>query len=172
MLLINFAEYYNHRWLGHKKTKIGQLFYSRHTGDHHSFFLSNAMGYESTRDWRVVLFPTFLLFAVLTLLIPIAWGLSNIFSPNTGYLFIAGGLTGYLYYEIMHFSYHVPPNSAEEQFFMKIPYWEQLRHLHVLHHRREVMHEKNFNITLPIFDYILGTLYWENIEKNDELPRD
>lgn len=35
MLFVNFAEYFAHRWLGHKKTKYGKLFYQRHSGDHH-----------------------------------------------------------------------------------------------------------------------------------------
>jgi sterol desaturase/sphingolipid hydroxylase (fatty acid hydroxylase superfamily) len=31
----------------------------------------------------------------------------------------------------------------------------------VLHHKRDKMAEANFNITLPIFDFFLGTLFWQ-----------
>ncbi|WP_299728351.1 hypothetical protein [uncultured Endozoicomonas sp.] len=71
MLAVNFAEYCAHRWLGHQKTNIGKLFYQRHTGDHHSFFLEDAMDYQSVRDWRVVLFPVYLIFAfIIGLILP------------------------------------------------------------------------------------------------------
>lgn len=160
MLTVNFAEYYAHRWLGHRKTKYGKLFYQRHTGDHHSFFLQDAMPFESVRDWRVVLFPSYLILAFLFgLAIPGAWFLIQLGSENAAYIYVAAAISGYLFYEVMHFSYHLPDGSFVE----KTPGWKQLRQLHVEHHRRELMGEKNFNITLPIFDLILGTYH---------LPRD
>lgn len=68
ILLVNFAEYAAHRWAGHHKGKnpLARLFYSRHTGDHHSFFTEVAMPFESTRDWRVVLFPAYLILLLLS----------------------------------------------------------------------------------------------------------
>jgi hypothetical protein len=36
-----------------------------------------------------------------------------------------------------------------------------MRRLHELHHRREMMQERNFNIVFPLMDYLFGTLYWE-----------
>jgi len=171
MLVVNFAEYYAHRWLGHRKTKLGGLFYKRHTGDHHTFFLENAMDYQSVRDWRVVLFPAFLILAfIFGLILPGGYVLQNLISDNAAYIYAAAGITGYLFYEVMHFSYHIPRGHWAEKIFLYIPGWVQLRHTHVLHHKRDKMAEANFNITLPVFDLILGTLYWEPLkefEKNN-----
>lgn len=164
ILLVNFAEYYTHRWLGHRKTRYGKLFYSRHTGDHHSFFLAYAMEYKTVRDWRVVLFPVYLIFAfIVGLILPGGYILSQLVSMNAAYLFAAAGISGYLLYETMHFSYHIPRGSWAEKMFLVLPGWKALRHLHVLHHKRNKMAKINFNITLPIFDYLLGTLYWQRI---------
>lgn len=163
MLTVNFAEYYAHRWLGHRKTHIGKLFYSRHTGDHHSFFLHHHMAFESVRDWRVVLFPTFLIFAFsLGLILPIGYMLATYFSTNSAYIFAAASLSGYIFYEVMHFSYHLPRGSFTERCFQYIPGWQLMQHTHVLHHQRDAMTNHNFNITLPIFDILLGTLHWES----------
>lgn len=165
MLLVNFAEYYAHRWLGHRKTPYGKLFYQRHTGDHHSFFLEQSMAFESVKDWRVVLFPLYLIFAfLLGLILPFGYLVSELISMNAAYLFAAAGISGYLLYETLHFSYHIPRGHCSEKVFLAIPGWRALRHLHVLHHRRDKMGEANFNITLPIFDLILGTLFWQSIE--------
>jgi hypothetical protein len=167
LLLVNFAEYYAHRWLGHRKTRIGKLFYSRHTGDHHSFFLHNAMDYQSLRDWRVVLFPVYLIFAFLIgLILPFGILLGNFVSTNAAFLYAAAGISGYLFYEVMHFSYHIPRGHWAEKLFIFIPGWKALRHLHVLHHRRDKMAQVNFNITLPIFDWFLRTLYWQPVLKD------
>jgi hypothetical protein len=164
MLVVNFAEYCAHRGLGHKKTQYGKLFYSRHTGDHHSFFLEYAMNYEAVRDWRVVLFPVYLIFAFLFgLILPVSYVLSETFSMNIAFIYASAGISGYLFYEMMHFSYHIPRGHRAEKIFLFIPGWLALRHLHELHHKRDNMAEVNFNITLPIFDFLLGTLYWQPI---------
>lgn len=159
MLLVNLGEYVTHRWLGHRKTRIGRLFYSRHTGDHHSFFVDTAMPYESVRDWRVVLFPAWLIYVFLILLLlPGTLLLQVLLSDNAGWIFAAAAMSGYLFYEIMHFSYHLPAGSSIE----RLPLLWRLQRLHQLHHERERMVKCNFNITLPIFDVLLGTLYWRD----------
>ena len=172
IIAVNFAEYAAHRWMGHKKGKnpLARLFYSRHTGDHHSFFVETAMPAESVRDWRVVLFPAYLIFAFLFgLILPFGVLLIYFGQENIAYLYAASGIFGYLFYEVMHFSYHLPDGSFVE----KTPGWKQLRRLHLLHHERDQMAEKNFNITLPVFDILLNTLYWkpENSEIRTEKNR-
>ena len=159
LLIVNFAEYYAHRWLGHHKTRYGKLFYSRHTGDHHSFFLEHHMPYQSVRDWRVVLFPVYLFFAFLMgLILPFGYVLIAVFSLNVAAIFAAAAISGYLFYEVMHFSYHLPDDTLAKKIFMRIPGWQWMRQTHVLHHKRDKMQHKNFNITLPIFDVLLGTI--------------
>jgi len=39
LVFFSWGEYQVHKRLGHNKTRFGQLFYKRHTGDHHSFLL-------------------------------------------------------------------------------------------------------------------------------------
>ncbi|PVZ66795.1 sterol desaturase family protein [Pelagibaculum spongiae] len=167
MLGVNFAEYCAHRWLGHRKTSIGKMFYQRHTGDHHSFFLESAMDYQSVADWRVVLFPGYLIIAFLVgLVIPGFLLLDYLFSSNVGFIYAAAGISGYLFYEVMHFSYHIPQGHWVQKIFLMVPGWKQMRHTHVLHHRRDKMGHANFNITLPIFDWLLGTLYWQPLNRS------
>lgn len=162
MIGVNFAEYAAHRWLGHKKRRFAGLFYQRHTGDHHHFFTNNTMAYNNSRDWRVVLFPFYLIFAfLLGIVLPFGYVLFTYATPNIAFTYAAAGICGYLFYEIMHFSYHIPYGAPAEQFFRVIPGWKQLRHLHTLHHSPKLMKKANFNITLPIFDVLLGTFCWK-----------
>jgi hypothetical protein len=166
MLLMNFAEYYSHRWLGHVKKPWARFIYERHTGDHHTFFMEDYMDYESTRDWRVVFFPTHLIIGfILLLALPGGYIIQQLLSANAGYLFAAATLSAYLFYELMHFSFHIPHGSKLQRLFLCIPGWKQMRHTHVLHHKREIMTYKNFNITLPIFDILLNTIEWQPISE-------
>src|SRR3990167_484949 len=78
LVFFSWGEYQVHKRLGHNKTRFGQLFYKRHTGDHHSFFVEGLMRYETPRDWRVILFPAWVI--VLYRLPP----------PGGGWLFLCG----------------------------------------------------------------------------------
>src|SRR5690606_36489122 len=117
--LVNFAACYALRWLGHRETQYGKLFYSRHTGDRHIFFLDTAMAYESVRDWRVVLFPLYLIFAfIFGLIFPVAYLLNEWVRMNVACIYAAAAISGYLLYEVLHFSYHIPHGHWAEKVFL------------------------------------------------------
>lgn len=160
------AEYVMHRWAGHKKTKLLKFVYQRHTGDHHSFFDDAHMEYEGIMDWRVVLFPLALILTVtFAIAAPVGGLVWLVLGKSAAFATAAMILGGYLFYEIMHFSYHLPEGSVPERLFRLIPGWRHVKHLHVLHHNRDQMHDVNFNVTLPIFDILFNTLYWEPLDR-------
>lgn len=117
LLAYNYGEWASHRWRGHEKTKLFKLFYQRHTGDHHTFFVEHDMEYQMVLDWRVVIFPIYLLIVFSVL--------------------------------------------------VTLPGWKYLRLFHTVHHNRELMAEGNFNITLPLADWLFGTLYFSSEDKPD-----
>ncbi len=157
LVFYSWGEYHIHKGLGHHKRKWGGAFYKRHTGDHHSFFADGQMRYEFASDWRVILFPAWLIviYGAGALL---AWALLSRIDANAGALFASTLLGGYLSYEILHACEHLPPESPVS----RLPWVRQMRRLHQLHHRRELMQGHNFNIVFPLWDWLYGTLYWEN----------
>ena len=167
LLLFNVGVYGVHRHLGHHKKTFARMFYARHAGDHHSFFAPGNMTYDSARDWRVILFPAWLIVLhTLVVALPIWWLLTQ-FDANVAGL--AGGclVLGYLTYEVFHACEHLPPHNP----LTRLPWIRQMRRLHELHHRREMMQERNFNIVFPLMDYLFGTLYWEPEQATPPLPR-
>ena len=157
LLLFNLGVYMVHRHLGHHKKSFARLFYARHAGDHHSFFTPGHMTYDSARDWRVILFPAWLIVLhTLAVALPLWWLLKHI---NTNVAGLVGGLLvlGYLTYEVFHACEHLPSRNP----LTRLPWIRQMRRLHELHHRRELMQARNFNIVFPLMDYLFGTLYWE-----------
>ena len=155
-LYCNLAEYLGHRGPMHRKTRFLTGIFQRHTVEHHSFFTDEAISFESTSDYRAVLFPPILLvFFFGFFAVPVGAILYYLVSPNVCFLFVFTAILYYLNYELFHFSYHLDPQS-------RLGRWGPIRRLrehHVAHHNKALMTRYNFNITYPICDRLFGTLY-------------
>ena len=57
-------------------------------------------------------------------------------------------------YEVLHLCYHAPKNS----FIGRRKIIGVLRTHHARHHDPRLMQRYNFNVTVPIFDWIMGTM--------------
>ncbi|MCY1278156.1 Polyketide cyclase / dehydrase and lipid transport [compost metagenome] len=160
LVFFSWGEYQVHKRLGHHKSRLGGLFYKRHTGDHHSFFVEGQMRYETLRDWRVILFPAWLIVLYSLPLFAVWWLLARL-DGNLAALFAGSMLLGYLSYEVLHACEHLP----DEHPVARLPWVRHMRHLHALHHRRELMQTHNFGIVHPLMDWLYGTLRWEPLEE-------
>lgn len=155
-VVANLGEYLGHRYpMHHKKRGMGILF-RRHTLEHHRFFTHRATAFESSRDFKITLFPPVMLIFFLGLMAaPIAGVVYALTTANAGWLFVVVAVGYFLTYEWLHFSYHVAPDS----WWGRLPFMKALRNHHTLHHDPKLMATKNFNITFPIGDLLFGTYY-------------
>jgi sterol desaturase/sphingolipid hydroxylase (fatty acid hydroxylase superfamily) len=153
-LVANVGEYFGHRGPMHHRRRGLALLHLRHTLQHHRFFTDQAMQCESTRDFKMVLFPPVMLIFFLGLLAtPIGALLWLALGKNVGALFVATAVGYFLTYEWLHFAYHQP----QDGFIGRLPFVARLRRLHTLHHDPRSMTLHNFNITFPICDRLFGT---------------
>jgi hypothetical protein len=156
LVCFNFLIYFIHRDLGHVKHSWARFFYQRHTGDHHTFFSDTDYVCEQMQDFRVILFPAWLVLFVCLggyLVVVLARYLGV---PEVGHVFAAAVATGYLAYEFFHACHHLPDSYR----VTRLPWFKQMREWHRLHHRRELSKHKNFNIVLPLADWVMRTTYW------------
>jgi len=155
-VVANVVEYLAHKGPMHRPRAGLGFLYQRHTREHHHFFTHDAMECESSRDFKMVLFPPALLFFFLGMITaPIALMLGALFSANVGWLFVLLGASYFLTYEWLHFSYHQPSDSA----IGRLGVVRALRRHHQAHHDKALMGKWNFNITFPISDRLFGTYY-------------
>lgn len=163
-VFFNWGEYVVHRNFGHRKSgnPVGAIFYKRHTGDHHSFFVEGLMPYETARDWRVIFFPAWLIVLYSCGLFA-AWWLLSFVNANVAALFALTLLVGYLTYEIFHACEHLPPTHP----LARLPWVRQMRRHHELHHRRGMMQTHNFNLVVPLMDWLHGTWHREPAPSRD-----
>jgi len=153
-LIANLGEYFGHRGpMHHRRRGLGIIF-ERHTLQHHQFYRHDAMAADSPRDFQMVLFPpVMLLFFLGGLAAPIGLLLGTLATPNLGWLFAATGVSYFLTYEWLHWSYHQPETSA----IGRLALVRVLRRHHTIHHDLSRMTRVNFNITFPIADAVFGT---------------
>ena len=155
-LFANLCEYLSHRGPMHRKTRFLDTIFRRHTLEHHMFFTDEAATYDTTQDFKAILFPpVMLLFFNGCLTLPIGALLYFLISPNVSFLFVMIAILYFLNYELLHFAYHMDPQS----WVGRLPFMDRLRSRHIRHHDTSLMTRYNFNVTYPICDFLFGTIY-------------
>lgn len=158
-LVANVVEYRVHKGPMHHLHRPWQILFERHTRQHHVYFDDAHMSARSGREYYWVFFPWWAVGLVVITAALFALPLGILVSRNSGLLFFAVAIAYYLAYEWLHFSYHLPPESA----IGRLSIVRRLRRLHTLHHQVALMTRHNFNITFPICDWLFGTLRLEAI---------
>jgi hypothetical protein len=155
-LYANLVEYLGHRGPMHHPVRGLGLLFRRHTKQHHRFFTNEAMSFDSSDDFKAVLFPpVMIVFFVGGFGVPMWLLLHYVATDNVAWLAVATASAYYLNYEWLHFAYHCDPNSR----IGRIPGLRFLRKLHLNHHDPRLMTRYNFNITYPIGDWVFRSLY-------------
>ncbi len=161
----NLLEYWMHRIPLHRTLPGAGMIFKIHTLEHHRFFTPEFPSYESPRDFHTVFFPVWApLLALLIFECAGKWLLTPFLSRNIAALFTSFGALYFLMYEVFHFSHHRPgqPYRGKKDPLSRV--MEFSRAHHTLHHAPERMTRKNFNVTLPLCDWLFGTLGKNNSE--------
>lgn len=155
-VVANFVEYFGHRGPMHHYFKRMKLIFHRHTNEHHQFFTEHWMTCRSQRDFKIVLFPPIMLFFYLgAIALPMGFFLYYMHGWNFAMLYVITAMFYFMSYEVMHFFYHLD----DDLWVSKLPILRSLRAHHRTHHKLEIMSKYNFNITWPIADFVMGTIY-------------
>jgi sterol desaturase/sphingolipid hydroxylase (fatty acid hydroxylase superfamily) len=154
-VLLNAGEWRVHRDLLHKRTWPLYVLYDRHTPEHHRVFVTDDMAIRSVREFRLVLIPFYgiLAAALAALPIPIAFAAAG--QRNLGLIFLAVAMLYTVSYEWLHLAYHLPSTSR----IGRSALIGRLRRHHAVHHAPALMQRWNFNVTVPLWDLVRGTIY-------------
>jgi hypothetical protein len=153
-LFANYVEYRGHRGPMHRRRRRLSLLFERHAQEHHRYFTHQAMTYQRTSDFKMVLFPpVMLLFFLGAVAAPVGILLFLVASRNVALLYVATAMGYFLTYEWLHFLYHLPADGL----WGRVRFLRRLRAHHQAHHDPALMNSHNFNITFPIFDRVFRT---------------
>jgi hypothetical protein len=154
LVLANLGEWLLHKDVLHHRVRFLEIAFIRHTPQHHGAFDGGCLAIRDPRELKLVLLPAFGVMAVFAAAIPPGLALAALVSPNVGSLWVAAIVAYVLAYEWFHLSYHLP----EESLVGRLALVRVLRRHHALHHTPALMQRANFNVTLPLWDWLLGTL--------------
>ncbi|WP_437656275.1 sterol desaturase family protein [Sorangium sp. So ce1182] len=155
-LLLGLAfEWWAHRSVLHRRAPLLGALCERHEREHHLAFTADDMALRSARELWLVLTPPGSALLVLALLLPIAAAAGLLLSPDAALLGLATAMGLFVSYEWLHLAYHLPPDSP----VYRVPGLARLREHHRRHHDPRLMKRWNFNVTVPVFDLVRGTLW-------------
>jgi hypothetical protein len=154
LLFSNFNEWRIHRHVLHRRSWPLETLFWRHTPEHHVIFVRDDMAMRSSREFRLVLIPAYGIVAIFLTTLPITAALWML-SRNLALLWVASTMGYVVAYEWLHLTYHFPADSAVGR--SRLVRW--LRHHHAVHHTPELMQRWNFNVTVPLADWVLRTIY-------------
>lgn len=151
--IMSFIEYASHRWLMHNnKFKWTRLWffnkiYNEHKFLHHRLYYKKFDNEPNQygRELNIELGLTVNISIMVAILIPVAF-VSLGFALTMLWVLI----THHLIWNTIHREMHIPSGS----WFSKTRVFKWLARYHYLHHRYP---GKNFQVVIPIFDYLLGT---------------
>jgi sterol desaturase/sphingolipid hydroxylase (fatty acid hydroxylase superfamily) len=155
LTLLNVNEWHIHRNVLHRRTWPLEFLFWRHTPEHHVIFVRDDMAMRDPREFRLVLIPFYGILAIFLSTLPITAALWLLVSRNVALLFVASSMGYVVSYEWLHLSYHLPQTSRIGR--SAVIRW--LRRFHAVHHTPELMQRWNFNVTVPVGDWLLRTIH-------------
>ena len=155
LVAVNFNEWHIHRNILHRRMWPLEVLFWRHTPEHHVVFIRDDMAMRSSQEFRLVLIPAYGIVAIFFTTLPITAALWFFASHNLALLWVATTMGYTVAYEWLHLSYHLPAESR----IGRSPVIRWLRRNHAAHHTPELMQRWNFNVTIPLADWVLGTIH-------------
>jgi hypothetical protein len=153
-LIANVVEYLAHRFLLHRPIKVLMVAFKEHTILHHSFFTHEAIEIESSQDFHRVLFSPYAVFFFIFIIgTPIFLTIAHFTHPSVGWISFIVGVSYYMFYEMVHTICHL----HDAHWTFKIPGMRFIKSFHRSHHDPKLMRNYNFNVLIPVSDWIFGT---------------
>lgn len=151
----NAVEWTAHRGMLHRRLRFAGVFYVRHTPQHHAVYVADDMAMRDWRELKLVLLPAYGVLAILAVTSPLTLAFLWLGQPNLAALWVASVVLYVLSYEWLHLAYHLPT----DRWLARTALVRTLRRHHQLHHAPHLMNRWNFNVTVPLWDWVRGTLY-------------
>lgn len=155
MILGSLAVYLIHRYPLHQKYRsVRKETYDKHTLMHHRFYTNTVYRVGPNEKSHTFLFPPLVVILFCGIFLPVFFLLTWLIFPSD-IAFLMTGIASlyFILYEIVHYTSHLPSSH----WLMKVGYFRKMRKHHLDHHDPRLMEKYNFNIVLPLFDYLFRT---------------
>lgn len=163
-LIVVFAngwEWRVHKGVLHRRFPLFETLYEKHTPMHHRVYHEQDMAIRTARELRLVLIPALGVIGIVAALAPLSMLVALLLGRNAGFIVLVTCGVYMVSYELLHLSYHLPTDHPIGK--LRLIRW--LSRHHARHHDPRLMQRWNFNVTLPLFDWIYGTIHTKEREE-------
>lgn len=143
-----------HKDVLHRRLPLLSELYERHERTHHVIYTASDMTMRSQQEWMLVLMPWFAIVLIIAMLLPVVVFVTWVANRTCAMLSLCTSVLFFLQYEWMHLAYHLPAEHPVAKLWLI----RVLGALHTSHHDPRNMKRWNFNVTIPLFDLLHGTL--------------
>jgi hypothetical protein len=162
-------EWRAHKDILHRRMPLLGVLYERHEFSHHVIFTDRNMALKSLREmWFILMPPYAIVLVFFTIVLPLGIGLTRLLGTNVAMLAVATSMVFFLSYEWLHLAYHLPPEHP----IGRLGLIARLREHHRRHHEPRLMKRWNFNVTVPLFDWLHRTTWSPEREAAQRARRD
>jgi hypothetical protein len=155
LVAANAIEWAFHRGPMHRV--IGPpIFYKNHTLVHHRAFHHDHMEVDDLRELGLIMMPWYTMLILFGIASPIAIAAGFLRGPAVAGMFFLVAAGYFLLYESLHALYHMP-DSVLRRLHLGGPLFRWLQAHHTHHHRLDRMSHVNFNVTIPLTDWLMHT---------------
>lgn len=157
LVIANLIEWMVHRNPMHRPLRP-RIMYRNHAQLHHLAFTDGHMVIGPTRDLGLIMMPWYTMLGLFALASPIMVVAGLLRGPGLAGVFLLGAVGYFLCYELLHALYHLPDALLDRAGVGRLRAFRRLQAHHRHHHILGRMAAVNFNVTVPLWDRLLGTL--------------
>ena len=157
LVIANFIEWMVHRNPMHRPLRP-RLLYKNHAQLHHLEFTDATMVIDRTTDLGLIMMPWYTMLGLFAVASPIMAIAGVLRGPGLAGVFLLGAVAYFLSYETLHALYHLPDATLDRAGIGRLRAFRRLQAHHRHHHILGRMAAVNFNVTVPLWDRLLGTL--------------
>jgi hypothetical protein len=152
----NFLEWTVHRYPMHRP-RISRFMYHNHSQLHHVAFTERNMPVKSTRELGMVMMPWYTMIGLFVVASPVMVVAGFLRGPGLAGVFLLAAVGYFLAYESLHALYHLPDATLDRMGIGRLRAFRAMQAHHTHHHVLRRMWAVNFNVTVPLMDWLFGT---------------
>ncbi|HXI54550.1 MAG TPA: hypothetical protein VNO55_00695 [Polyangia bacterium] len=155
-LVANFIEWAFHRYPMHRPL-TPRLLYKNHAQLHHLAFTEETMPVAEPRELNLVMMPWYTMIGLFVIASPVFILAGLLRGPGLAGVFLIAAVLYFVAYELLHALYHLPLATLASAGLRPGGLFFRLRAHHARHHVLRRMAHANFNVTIPLMDWLLRT---------------
>jgi hypothetical protein len=156
LVVANLLEWTVHRYPMHRP-RLFRFMYRNHAQLHHVAFTDHNMPVRGTRELGLVMMPWYTMLGLFVVASPVMVLAGLLRGPGLSGVFLLGAVMYFLSYETLHALYHLPDATLDRMVIGRLRAFRALQAHHAHHHILRRMAHVNFNVTVPLMDWLFGT---------------